>query len=87
MKEPSSFPMYDVDDDMDSTPHTIYDKYDDTCMVGLKDDKLGVDALEHDENIALDELPFEDDFISCEEENERTKFLEEILYQGNNPLD
>ena len=64
MKEPTSFPMYDADDDMDSIPHPIYDKDDDTCMIVPGDDKLGVDTPEHDENLACDELPFEDDFIS-----------------------
>jgi hypothetical protein len=34
VEEPTSFPVYDVDDDMDSTPHPIYDRYDDACIGG-----------------------------------------------------
>ena len=57
MKEPTPFPVYYVDDDIGSTTHPIYDMDDDTCMIVPKDDELGVDALEHDEHIAWDELP------------------------------
>ena len=56
MKKPNSFPMYDVDDDMNSTPHPIYDKYDDACRIvsgadggwelGVKEDISGAELVE-----------------------------------------
>ena len=61
MKYPAPFPMYDVEDDMDSTSHHIYDMYDYASMIISIYDELGVQhALNQDENLAQDELPFED---------------------------
>ena len=73
VEEPNPFPMEDIDADMDSTSHPIYDMYDDAYMIVLRDDELGEGAPKHEEGLAWDELIVEDDFISHEEDNEGMK--------------
>jgi len=47
VEEPTSFPIYDVDDDMDPTPHPIYDRYDDEC---IEYDNEGDDLVDENES-------------------------------------
>ena len=64
IKEETSFLMYDFNDNMDSTAHIFYDMDDDTSMIVPRDDNLGVDTHEHDEDLVWDELDSGDDLIS-----------------------
>lgn len=81
MKEETSFPMYAFNDNMESTAHLFYDMDDNMGMIVTIDDELGVDEPKHDENLVWHGLPFEDDFISWEEEKEGTKVIDENLYE------
>jgi hypothetical protein len=97
VEDPTSFPVYDVDDeggssmlapnyDVDSTPHPIYDMYDDAGMIVPEYDNEGVDLV--DENRS--EILYEEDSpreshhctISSSESVDNPHHVDEITSRG-----